>query len=126
MNFPHQEAGFCNDGLTTAERRHALGEEPARAGVIGIVLREQRDQRTGIEQDARWIHSPKPSNRLVLVERSLGPFLNRPTLRPATSSALRRRPSSFAIRRSPRRTISDSVRPVDCFSSSSTARSAPP
>ena len=62
----------------------------------------------GVEQGARRIHAPNSSRCVRLVERSRGPFLNRPTLVPASASALDRRRSSSATKWSPRLTISES------------------
>ena len=63
--------------------------------MIDVAGGEQGDQRPGIQEDARRIHSPKPSSRLFCVDKFRGPFLNRPTLRPASVRALRRRPKVY-------------------------------
>ena len=80
VHLPHEEARFGDHRLTTAEGRRAFGEYSTRPLVVGVVPGEQRHQGTGIEQHASIRHWPKPSRCFRFVERSRGPFLNRPTL----------------------------------------------
>jgi len=124
VDLAHEEASLCNYGFARAKRRRAIGKKTARAVVIRVHAREERNKRAGVEKNTGAIHSPNPSRWRRLVERSRGPFVKRPTLRPASSSALRWRLCSDATSRIPRRTISDSLCPVAALSSSSVARSS--
>jgi hypothetical protein len=124
VDLAHQKTRLRDDRHAAAKRRLAAGKRETRTFVIDVVFRKERNERSGIEKDSRRIHSPKPSRCLRFTERSRGPFRYRPTLRPARSRALRRWRSSRATSRSPRRTISESVCPVDFFNASSVARSS--
>ena len=98
VHLAQQEARLSQDRLAATQRRGALGEQPAGALVVGVVGRQERHERTRIQEHARRVHSPKPWRCLRLADRSRGPALNRPTLRPARSRALRRRCSCWATR----------------------------
>lgn len=62
MHPSHQDAGFGDDRLATAQRRRTLGEQLARSRVIGVVLGQQGNERPGIQQDSGGVHSPSTAS----------------------------------------------------------------
>ena len=131
-----RRAGRMNlpaSGNTPRRPRVRKNETAVHTGrILGVRVRDSHRPWTEVQRAVlypaacRRDSRPNPSRCFLLVERSRGPFLKRPTLAPATSSALRRRRSSCASSCRPRRTISDSVCPVVFFNSSRATRSSLP
>lgn len=60
MSMPHQKTRFGHHRFARPEGWRALAEHSARPLVMDVVCGEQGHQRTGIQQDARRVHSPNP------------------------------------------------------------------